>query len=652
MRPVPLGRMLACAVLALLVIVAAERLAALPRAGRIAGRLLIALAFGAAVLLVAGVRLRLLAPAHWGDLRSGIGEGLDAMPNIGVPYRGVDPWVLIDLIVDGALLFGLAAVLMLRARRLEHRPLGAALVLATTFIVPVAEHNPPNAWLWGAVFSLLFGALLWADRVERAYLPGVAVFITVAVGAGLFAAPRLDTDKPWLNYQAIIESLTGTQGVRFSWEHGYGPLHWPRTNKEMLRVAAKTPSYWKAVDLDDFDGLRWRTGHITPGMSTEIAPNHADWKQRLRFTIRGLRSNLYIAAGTGTAIEHSPRFALPSEPGTFVTGSKPLQKGDSYVAEVYSPHPSIRELRNAGTDYPGFVDDYLTMDLPPSVGGPPAIRGAPSSLPPTRIQFGRFSTLSIRTPPMAFEQNGAINQDGGGLLIDSQYAEMYDLAQRMRTQAFTPYDYLLAIERRLSTGYAYSENPPKPAPGRPPLVSFLFDTKKGYCQHYSGVMALLLRMGGVPARVGSGFSPGTYDRARGEWVVRDVDAHSWVEAYFPKIGWVTFDPTPGVAPPRTQLLNEPAPPNAREIPLRSDPRRADVPKRPGADGGGGVGQGETVSIWLILVLGLLAGAIVGGVGMTLRAWRRPEKAPPQLAEPVRALRPPGPPIQPPAPRQT
>jgi hypothetical protein len=65
-------------------------------------------------------------------------------------------------------------------------------------------------------------------------------------------------------------------------------------------------------------------------------------------------------------------------------------------------------------------------------------------------------------------------------------------------------------------------------------------------------MALLLRMGGVPARVATGFTPGTLDTTRKEYVVRDLDAHSWVEAYFPSYGWVTFDPTPAIAPPRSQ----------------------------------------------------------------------------------------------------
>ena len=77
-----------------------------------------------------------------------------------------------------------------------------------------------------------------------------------------------------------------------------------------------------------------------------------------------------------------------------------------------------------------------------------------------------------------------------------------------------------------------------------PLESFLLDTKAGYCQHFSAAMALLLRMGGVPARVATGFSPGGYSKRKQAWIVRDTDAHSWVEAWFDGYGWVTLDPTP------------------------------------------------------------------------------------------------------------
>src|SRR3712207_2294936 len=69
-------------------------------------------------------------------------------------------------------------------------------------------------------------------------------------------------------------------------------------------------------------------------------------------------------------------------------------------------------------------------------------------------------------------------------------------------------------------------------------------------------MALLLRMGGVPARVATGFTTGSLDRQQNEYVVRDLDAHSWVEAWFPGYGWVTRDPTPAAAPARSQPGDE------------------------------------------------------------------------------------------------
>ena len=90
-------------------------------------------------------------------------------------------------------------------------------------------------------------------------------------------------------------------------------------------------------------------------------------------------------------------------------------------------------------------------------------------------------------------------------------------------------------------GFTYSERPPD---HEYPLEAFLFEDKIGYCQQFSGAMALMLRMSGIPARVVSGFSPGSLNRDSGEYRVRDLDAHSWVEVYFNDIGWVTFDPTP------------------------------------------------------------------------------------------------------------
>jgi hypothetical protein len=99
----------------------------------------------------------------------------------------------------------------------------------------------------------------------------------------------------------------------------------------------------------------------------------------------------------------------------------------------------------------------------------------------------------------------------------------------------------------LSHGFSYNEDTPV---HRYPLESFLFSDKYGYCQQFAGSMAMLLRMGGLPARVAVGFTSGSYNLNRHDWVVGDIDAHAWVEVWFPHYGWVRFDPTPAVAPAR------------------------------------------------------------------------------------------------------
>jgi protein-glutamine gamma-glutamyltransferase len=644
LSPSPRVRLALCVAIALGALAAAIRCETIGPRARVAAVAGIGLAAAVAVLLTAGVPLRLLGPRHWGDLVSSLAQGVQSLPAIGVPYRGLDPWVRIVLIAAGGLLLVLAALLAARALRRGRRPLGAAVVLTATYVIPVVERPPAHPFVWGTLLTLLLGALLWADRLERGHAGPAAVFVVVAIAGALVLAPRLDAADPWLDYRSIVESLGTGPSIGFDWNHGYGPLRWPRDNRVMLRVASDRPRYWKAVDLDTFDGTRWITtgGDAPPGL-TELARGHADWRVRLRFTVRDLRSPYYVTAGTGLAVDHSPRLVLPSSPGTFATGRDALRRGDSYAAEVYAPDPSVRELRAAGSHYPPLAAAFLTMDLPPEVGGPvTGLAGAPSTLAPLRLEFPQFS---VRTPPTAVDAAGGRYTNGGALLEASQYAPVYRLARRLRAPARSPYEYVRAVQARLATGYAYTESPPRPRPGRPPLVSFLFDSHAGYCQQFSGAMALLLRMGGVPARVSSGFSPGTFDEARHEWVVRDVDAHSWVEVYFPRLGWITFDPTPGIAPPRTQLLNGPAPLGARETPLRPDSRRADVPARGPGGGSPAVAPGSRLSPWIVLLAALLAGGAVAAATRIARG-RGAGPAPGELAELERALRRTGRPIEP------
>jgi protein-glutamine gamma-glutamyltransferase len=119
------------------------------------------------------------------------------------------------------------------------------------------------------------------------------------------------------------------------------------------------------------------------------------------------------------------------------------------------------------------------------------------------------------------------------------------LATRVTTQlgARTGYDKARAIESYLREHYEYSLD--LKAGGPDPLADFLFRVRSGHCEYFSTAMAVMLRTQGVAVRVVNGFLPGEYNETAAAYTVRQSDAHSWVEVYFPQTNsWVTFDPTP------------------------------------------------------------------------------------------------------------
>jgi transglutaminase-like putative cysteine protease len=107
----------------------------------------------------------------------------------------------------------------------------------------------------------------------------------------------------------------------------------------------------------------------------------------------------------------------------------------------------------------------------------------------------------------------------------------------------TPFDRASAIEQRLRSEFRYDlASPSGSFPD--PLDHFLFESKRGHCEYYSSAMAIMLRQIGIPSRNVTGYVGGQYNRFSRNYVVRQRDAHSWVEAYLDGMGWVTFDPTP------------------------------------------------------------------------------------------------------------
>jgi protein-glutamine gamma-glutamyltransferase len=150
------------------------------------------------------------------------------------------------------------------------------------------------------------------------------------------------------------------------------------------------------------------------------------------------------------------------------------------------------------------------------------------------VEYYRYTDLPETTDPR-------ISALANAMIVSAQARNRYDAAK--------------AIESQLQIAYGYSLQ--MTASGQDPLADFLFNVKSGHCEYFSTAMAVMLRTKGIAARVVNGFLPGEYNETAGAYTVRQSDAHSWVEVYFPETGaWVTFDPTPAAGraePVRTGL---------------------------------------------------------------------------------------------------
>jgi transglutaminase-like putative cysteine protease len=130
-----------------------------------------------------------------------------------------------------------------------------------------------------------------------------------------------------------------------------------------------------------------------------------------------------------------------------------------------------------------------------------------------------------------------------------------ELAEKWTTNAHNPYDKATTIEAMLRNpqNFHYTLDPPASADNVWPVTYFLATSHSGYCQYFAAAMGAMLRTLGIPARLINGYGPGTAPSAeaasRGSlaastWTVASSDAHTWVEAYFPRYGWIPFEPTP------------------------------------------------------------------------------------------------------------
>jgi transglutaminase-like putative cysteine protease len=519
------------------------------------------MAAGASVVIVllafpvSGLRWHWLKHMSIARTADRIEHGLTLLPNALVPYLGHDADVRMVMVMGAAVLvLDAAAVLAFAgggAALGDGRRAAAALPLIALAIVPSTLIRPELPYMQGLLLFALLAAFMWGERVRGGAAASAIGVVALAGVAGAIAAPRIDQRSPWVDYRAWAGTAVPVHVDTFNWNQTYGPLRWPQTGHEVFTVAASQADrdYWKAEDLDTFNGYSWVAGLAPqPPLPEPSGDVLARWTKTLHVSIVGLKTPDVIAAGTENEPTNLPGGVTQgTDPGTWQSGV-PMGPGTNYTLSVYSPQPSPHQLATAGRDYPReLLGNYLTLQLP--VGAPNVGAAAvPITFPVFHTHRRPSVPHGILVPPNNSVASSSINL--------SPYAQAYGLAHRLAAKARTPYAFVMSVRNWLTPahGFTYTQTPPK---RQFPLESFLFSDRVGYCQQFSGAMALLLRMGGIPARVAAGFTPGTYDKGSRRWIVTDIDAHAWVEAWFPTYGWVRFDPTPATAPARGGTAIEP-----------------------------------------------------------------------------------------------
>jgi protein-glutamine gamma-glutamyltransferase len=270
---------------------------------------------------------------------------------------------------------------------------------------------------------------------------------------------------------------------------------------------------WRGIALTTFDGKRWSTPNhrqpitLTPNVMGQI--NVADPEQNL--TEPGIELN-YEAL-----VEPMATDAIFVAPNAV-----------SILGGFNGENPSaVMNLRRA----------YLFRDFTGSLANPyrnyAAVRYFGVSRLPT-IQPAKLRAAST-------DYSEAIRETY--LQLPQLDKRILPFAQSVTGRAMNPYDKAVAIENHLRTRFTYTLDLTGNV-DKDPLAAFLFKTRAGHCEYFASAMTIMLRAIGIPAREVNGFLPGEYNDLGGDYIVRASDAHSWVEAYFPGTGWVTFDPTP------------------------------------------------------------------------------------------------------------
>ncbi|MBI1922402.1 MAG: DUF3488 domain-containing protein [Geobacter sp.] len=272
-----------------------------------------------------------------------------------------------------------------------------------------------------------------------------------------------------------------------------------------------------------------KAGQSTTGMSETVAPGRSGSvaevkKPAFRVSCRRIpQENLYWR---GIVLNYF-------DGATWSRGEVPDEKspplGGSFVDQTIYPEP------NRGR--------YL-----PALNIPASIRGVRGTMSPDRV----FSTAEAPTRRLKYEARSVLVEnmpvEGEGLsdiylqLPENIPSRISELARQLFKGATTTEERVARL-RSFYQNQRFAYSTTRLPTGSDALEKFLFETKSGHCEFFASTFALLLRVGGVPARLVGGYYGGEYNEIGAYYLITEDMAHVWVEVFIPGKGWVTIDPS-------------------------------------------------------------------------------------------------------------
>ena len=262
---------------------------------------------------------------------------------------------------------------------------------------------------------------------------------------------------------------------------------------------AQSELYWRGLVFSDFDGVTWRPNRRV----------QQQWQP-------GRQPPNWLARSFATANNKT-------EPKSYEITLEPTQQQWLFGLDYSLPQNKDTRLTS---DFTLIKEEPVSEQLRYEV-----LRYAPMQIDPILDEVSRAANLTL---PSA-----------GNLQTQS-------LAKQLFAQSGSdPERYIQAIQRWINqTEFRYTLSPPPLDEDR--IDSFLFETKAGFCEHYSSSFTFMMRAVGIPARVVAGYQGGEMSRGGNVWEVRQMDAHAWSEVWLEGQGWVRVDPTAFVAPERVE----------------------------------------------------------------------------------------------------